>query len=368
MKSRIFTAFVAALLAVPAASGQEKSAAWDLFKKLVLIPGVSGQESEVAAFIQGSLPRDLKVERDGMDNVWFTLGSGSPHLLFVAHTDELGWTVEAVTPEGRLKVKPVGSMLPRAAEGRAVNIVTGKGPVPGVVAPRKGYDVRRTPATPLPSIRVEDYEIYLGVDSEKEARALGVTEGAQVIIRKHLVELGPDVIAARAVDDRAGCAALLDAALRLDRKKAKGLTLTFAWDVQEETGLVGAAALAKVFAPDFVFAIDTFVSTDSPLEAKRFGNLPVGGGAVIRAIDSSSIAPRTAVRRVLDIARNRGIPVQVGNARGGNDGSVFLPGGSVGIPLSWPGVHSHSFIEKIHRRDLEALADLILAVIEDWKD
>jgi putative aminopeptidase FrvX len=147
----------------------------------------------------------------------------------------------------------------------------------------------------------------------------------------------------------------------------KGRTVTFAWDVQEETGLLGAAELARTLKPDYVFAVDTFVSTDSPLESKRFGVLPVGGGAVLRAVDSSNVTPRTEILKALAIARKRGIPVQVGNSRGGNDGSVFLAGGAVDIPLSWPGSYAHSLIEKIDRRDLDALADLILAIIAEWK-
>ena len=150
MKPRFLAGFTLALLAASAVSAQEPSGAWELFRKLVLLPGVSGQESEVAGFIQGALPRDLKAERDEMDNLWFSLGSGSPHLLFVAHTDELGWTVESVTADGRIKVREVGSMLARAAEGRAVNIFTDRGPVPGIVGPRAGYDLRRTAASPPP--------------------------------------------------------------------------------------------------------------------------------------------------------------------------------------------------------------------------
>ncbi len=366
MKIRSVLLIAALSIGTTGLFAQARPGVWELFKKIILIPGVSGQEGPVADFVEKALPDHLDVRRDGMNNVWFTAGSGSPHLLFVAHTDELGWTVEKITPDGRIKVKPVGSMLPRAAEARVVNIYTNKGPVPGVVAPRRDYDESRSGQISAPSFGVEDYEIYLGVDSEGKARELGLEEGCQVIIDKHLVELGPDILAARAVDDRAGCAALLDAASRLNWRELKGKTVTFAWDVQEETGLIGASALTKILNPDIVFAVDTFVSTDSPLESKRFGNLPIGGGAVIRAIDSSSIAPLWAVRRILDIARKHHIPVQVGNARGGNDGSVFLPGGSVDIPLSWPGVYSHSFIEKIHRKDLEALAGLIMAIISEW--
>ena len=143
--------------------------------------------------------------------------------------------------------------------------------------------------------------------------------------------------------------------------------MTFAWDVQEEIGLLGASALAKTIHPDYVFAIDTFVSTDSPLESRRFAYAIIGRGAVVRAIDSSSVVPKDDLRRVLDIAGRRGLPVQVGSSRGGNDGSVFIPGGAVDIPLSWPGAYAHSLIEKIDRRDLEALSDLVLAIISDWK-
>ena len=52
--------------------------------------------------------------------------------------------------------------------------------------------------------------------------------------------------------------------------------------------------------------------------------------------------------------------------RGGR-GPMARALGAVDIPLSWPGSYAHSLIEKIDRRDLEALSDLILAVISDWK-
>ena len=345
----------------------ESPRAWDILRKIVLVPGVSGQEKPVADFIQQSLPARLKVQRDDMHNVWFTIGSGQPHILFVAHCDELGWTVDSVTPDGKVKVKPGGGVLPQAAEAHAVLIYTAKGPVPGIIAPRPGYDERRPEGTTAQPYTAANFEIVLGVADEKEARDLGVAEGNPVTIKKTIVDFAPGMMATRAVDDRAGCAALLDAASRMDWDKLKGKTVTFAWDVQEETGLFGAAALAKVLQPDYVFAVDTFVSSDSPLESKRFAYMVVGGGAVLRAVDSSSIVPKFELRRVLAIARSRGIPVQVGSSRGGNDGSVFLPGKTVDIPLAWPGSYAHSFIEKIDRRDLEALTDLILALVRDWR-
>jgi putative aminopeptidase FrvX len=360
---------VLVLLIVAASPAAAQSKAWDILREIVLVPGVSGHEGPVADFIQSRLPAGVKVERDAMHNVWFTVGSGRPHILFVAHSDELGWTVDRITPEGRVKVKAGGGILPETIEARPVLIHTARGDVAGIVAPRPGYDARpaRGEAKEGAPFTAEDFDIDLGVSTEAEARSLGVAGGDTVTAKKTITDFGPGLMATRAVDDRAGCAALLDAAARLEPGTVKGRTVTFAWDVQEETGLIGAAELARTMKPDYVFAIDTFVSTDSPLESKRFGFLPVGGGAVIRAIDSSNVTPKTEIGRVLAIAKKRAIPIQAGNSRGGNDGSVFLAGGAVDVPLSWPGSYAHSLIEKIDRRDLEALSDLILAIISDWK-
>jgi len=360
-------AFILTIL-ISTAVASDGSRAWDILREILFVPGVSGHEGPVSDFIQNNVPAGFKFQRDRMHNVWFTVGSGKPHILFVAHSDELGWVVDKITPEGRLRVKRGGGLLPEAAEARPLLIHTARGPVSGIVAPRPGYDERRQQANaPEATFTAENFDIFLGVASEAEARALGVAEGDSITPKKVLVDFAPGLMASRAVDDRAGCAALLDAALRLKADAFRGKTVTFAWDVQEETGLFGATELAKTLKPDFVFAIDTFVSTDSPLESKRFGYLPVGKGAVLRAVDSSNVTPRTEIRKVMAIAKKHGIPVQVGNSRGGNDGSVFLAGGAVDIPLSWPGSYAHSLIEKIDRRDLEALTDLILAVISDWK-
>jgi len=388
------------ILIISAFAGQVKnpSSSWELFKKIVLIPGISGQEGKVADFIQAALPSSLKVQRDAKANVWFTVGEGRPHLLFVAHSDELGFVVDKITEQGTAILRARGGLLAQVCEARPFIVYTAKGPVEGVIQPRPDYyqsqSAGRAPSQNPPQVQAgaaqapaqtapanppqkpaparqpagqDALELYLGVSSEQEARALGVAEGNQVIFKKKLVELAPYILATRAVDDRAGCAALLSVALQIDWTKIKGRTITFAWDVEEEIGLVGAQALLKILKPDYVFAIDTFVSTDSPLENKRFGNAILGQGAVIRAIDSSNIVPKNEIRRIAALAKRYVIPIQIANSRGGNDGSVFVPEGAVDIPLSWPGTSAHSFVEKIYRSDLEALTKLLAVIVADWK-
>jgi putative aminopeptidase FrvX len=389
MKKRVAFILVlvaAVMFAYAVAQKTQEASSWDLLRKLVLIPGISSQEEKVSDFIQSALPASLKPQRDEKANVWFTVGEGRPHILFVAHSDELGHIVEKITPQGTAILRSRGGLLAQASEARPFVIHTAKGPVEGIIQPRPDYyqsqaapdraAAQTAPQTPQrqapPQARAqapaaEALEVYLGVSTEEEARALVIAEGDQVIFKKKIVDLAPDIMATRAVDDRAGCAALLAAAFGIDWSTIRIKTVTFAWDVEEEIGLIGAQALAKILKPDYVFAVDTFVSTDSPLENKRFGNAVLGKGAVLRSIDTSNITPKTEIRKVLEVAAKHKILVQVRNSRGGNDGSVFVADGAVDIPLSWPGAYAHSFIEKIVRSDLEALTNLIVAIVDEWK-
>ena len=134
---------------------------------------------------------------------------------------------------------------------------------------------------------------------------------------------------------------------------------------------VRAAAAAKKLAsqgkaPDYVFAVDTFVSADSPLESQRFGDAILGQGFVVRAVDNSNVVPRKLVEKVVSLARAAGAPMQYGVTGGGNDGAAFLVYGSTDVALGWPLRYSHSPDEVIDTRDLDALAKVIAAIGRKW--
>jgi putative aminopeptidase FrvX len=115
-----------------------------------------------------------------------------------------------------------------------------------------------------------------------------------------------------------------------------------------------------------VFAIDTFVSSDSPLESQRFADAKLGDGFVVRAIDSSNIAPWKDVQRLQAIASRHNIKVQYGVTGGGNDGSAFVRYGAISVPLSWPLRYSHSPAELIDLGDLDSLTSVTVALANEW--
>ncbi|MDG2283766.1 MAG: hypothetical protein P8L45_11635, partial [Longimicrobiales bacterium] len=138
----------------------------------------------------------------------------------------------------------------------------------------------------------------------------------------------------------------------------------FAWSVHEEGGLIGAGAMARRFARSTrrIYSIDTFVSSDTPLESPHFAYAPLGDGPVLRATENSGVSPDRERARVFRAAQAAGIEIQMGLTQGGTDGTQFTYYGSPNQGLSWPGRYSHSPGEVLDLRDLTSLAELIQAV------
>ncbi|MFB3852759.1 MAG: M20/M25/M40 family metallo-hydrolase [Vicinamibacterales bacterium] len=321
--------------------------------------GVSGAEAAVRERIQRQLPAWAKPETDQAGNLTVTFGQGSQELLFVAHMDEIGYQVAEILEDGSAAVRKLGGFMDLLLEAHPVLVHTARGPVPALVAPRPNYMSAETAAPTLQEIRV-----HFGTTTRQQTAALGVAKGDGITVRKQLVPLAGLRATARSLDDRCGVAVLIEAMGRLDPAKVPN-RVTFAWVVGEETGLVGAGALAERIHPPRVFAVDTFVSSDSPIDPKRMANIALGSGAVLRAIDNSSITPPEVLARVTEVALANRIRVWPGTTGGGNDGSQFSRFGSAVIPISWPGRYSHSPVEVADARDLDALVDLVVALVRD---
>jgi putative aminopeptidase FrvX len=325
---------------------------------LIGVAGVSFHEEKVREEIRGLLPRDAKAVVDDMGNLVVILGGGAPELMFIAHMDEIGLEVTEVSQDGTLKTRVRGGSYSSIWESKVVKIHTKTRVLDGVIGPRKSY---REPTSADHS--ADDLVVYVGTGSKAATEALGIGPGDFIVQPKRVTQMGKYKSAAGSTDDRGGCTAQILALRRLAGKQLPR-SVAFAWVVQEETGLSGSRGLTRTYAPKYVFAVDTFVSSDAPFDPKNIGVAPLGKGAVLRAFDSSNITPEEVFLKVRKIAESRKIPIQWSITSGGNDGSVFLAEGAVDMPLSWPGIYSHSYASVMDIRDLLALADLIVAISE----
>jgi putative aminopeptidase len=360
---------VAALLAWTEADAARRPksdgrGSFGVLKTLLETPGVSTREERVRDVIKSLLPDWAKPSVDAKGNLLVVAGPerAAKSLLFIAHMDETGYLVSGLRDDGAVDVRPVGGFFPTLYEGQVVLIRTARGDIGGVIPPRSGYNasIEATGA-----FGEEDVHVEVGTRDRAATEALGIALGDPVTIPKEFLRLAGSFGAGRAVDDRAGCTALVLALRRLDPNRLRH-RVTFAFSVEEEIGLEGARVLAETLRPDLAIGVDTFVSSDTPLERPAFAHAILGKGPVVRAIDSSNITDRAIVDRVLALAREAGLPIQYGLTRGGNDGSVFPPLGVPNLAISWPTVHSHSPVEVIHEGDLDGLALLVQIIAERW--
>jgi putative aminopeptidase FrvX len=328
----------------------------DLLKTLADIPAVSGHERRVREAIKSSLPAwaQTLARTDNEGNLILELGPDRDPLMFIAHQDEVGFEVTNIAMDGTVSLRTRGGLYPSLWEGQTalLHFDTDKPPLPGLFVPRE------TATTKQP----EALTAWFGYDAEG-LKQRGVTAGLSVTAYKRATRLGATRFTARALDDRSGSTALILAVRRIQPSTLKRRVI-FAWSVREEIGLEGAMVLAKQYGSKMkrVYSVDTFVSSDSPIENTRFADAPLGLGAVIRGLDNSSIAPLAEIDRVLDIARAQNIPLQVGATNGGADGSDFIRYGVLHVGLSWPGRYSHSPVEVLDLKDLQALERLVYAI------
>ena len=328
----------------------------DLLKSLADVPAVSGHERPMREAITAALPAwaRSRVTTDSEGNLILEIGPDRDPRMFIAHQDEVGFEVTNIAADGVVSLRARGGMFASLWEGQPalLHFDDGKAPLRGVFVPRETAQAKQP----------EALTAWFGVDGAR-LKQLGVVNGLSVTAVKNATRVGSTRFTARALDDRAGSTALLLAVQRLNPATLKHKVI-FAWSVREETGLEGAMAMAKRYGASVkrVFSIDTFVSSDSPAETTRFADAPLGQGAVIRGLDNSAVAAPGEIERIMALARAQRIPLQVGATNGGTDGSDFVRYGAVHVSLSWPGRYSHSPVEVLDLRDLQALERLIYAL------
>jgi putative aminopeptidase len=337
------------------------SVAADVLTRLVELPAVGEREAPVRDAIRSALPAWARkqVVQDSAGNLILSMGPDRDTSVFLAHMDEVGYIVRSIDHDGTVTLTSQGGLNGAAWEGqpallyldRPTSAAAGSesASLAGVFVPREQAKLRR------PDVM----RAWFGMDSTALV-AHGVRAGLVVTAYKRGERLAATRFTARALDDRAGDTALLLALAELDPAKLNHKVI-FVWSVEEEVGLFGAAAVARSIGTSVhhAYAIDTFVSSDTPLESPLFAFAPLGDGPVLRASDDGMIVLPSERMRIIGLARSNRIRLQVGTTKGSTDAVPFVAKGAVGAQLGWPGRYSHSPAEVLDLNDLTSLARLV---------
>ena len=286
----------------------------ELLKQLCLLNGVSGDEGEVRAFLRAQAePYADSIRTDALGNlIVFKQGAKATgnRLLLAAHMDEVGLIITHVTDEGFLKFGFVGGVDRRIAIGKPV--VLGSDRVPGIISLKAIHLTDKAELKKVP--KTDSLYIDIGAGSREEALKK-VPLGTYGSFVSQPEEFGDGFFKARAIDDRIGCAIMLELL-----KEELPLDVTFAFTAQEEVGTRGAFGAAFSVTPQVALVLETTTAADLPgVDSHRRVCAP-GKGPVISYMDGSTIYDRGLFEDLRRLAEDNGIPWQTKEyIAGGND-------------------------------------------------
>ena len=352
-------------------STEKRNADIELIRSLSLAFGPSGCEDEVRELIKKELS-STKAElfEDRMGNLYahIRLGNGGKRLMVSSHMDEVGFMVSRICDDGYIKVDTVGGIDASVLSGRRVTLGNEEKRALGLISSKavhhKDADERKK-AVPIDKLYID-----IGASSKEEAEAF-VDIGDFGVFDSEFVLFGDRRVKSKALDDRMGCAAMIEV-IRSLCADAPGidLDLYFCFTVREEIGLSGAEVAANRLLPDFAIVLETTAVgdiADTP-DASRVAFL--GKGGVISLMDRSTIYDRGLVDFLLATAQESEIKAQIKKyVSGGNDaGHIHKSGKGVKCAaLSVPTRYLHSASCVASLDDYEALRDLTDAEIRNFE-
>lgn len=337
----------------------------NFLKELVDAHGTPGYENAVADVMGRYLKGVGPITRDRLGSfICEKKGSAAgPKIMLAGHLDEVGFMVKSVTKDGFVKFLPLGGWWGHVVLGQRLIIKTRKGDVIGVVGSKPPHELMDEDRRKV--LEVRQMYIDVGATSDWDVKKkLDIRPGDPIIPDSAFTQMAnPNLLLAKAWDNRIGCALAAETAKRL-QGVAHPNTVYAVATVQEEVGLRGAQTSAFKVGPDAAIALDVGIAHDTP---GTEGDEKLGGGPLVVVYDASCIPNRGLLDLVIDTAKKAKIPLQFESVeRGGTDaGRIHVTGEGVpSLSMGVPARYIHSHVSIIDKRDFEATVKLLVALVK----
>lgn len=318
----------------------------ELIEKLSSARGISGFEDEVIAIAREYCGGFATFKEDSMRNLFiypeYNRG-GRPLLMLDAHSDEVGFMVQAIKPDGTLRFVPVGGWSEKSLPSSKVQVRTENGYIGGVIAAIPPHflkgEARNAPVT------IENLAVDVGATCAAEAAEFGVKIGAPIApytVFEYDEKHG--VLHGKAFDDRLGVAALLKC-LKALRDENLNVDVVGVISSQEEEGERGIKAAMCSIKADAAICFEGCPADDT-FEAPYMVQAGLKRGVMLRHMDRTVICTPRFNALAEKVCAERGIKVQMAvRSGGGNNGAYIISsnGGTPVIVASIPVRYIHSF-------------------------
>jgi putative aminopeptidase FrvX len=323
----------------------------DLIKRLTEAYGPSGHEEQIREIIRAevdALADEVRVDALGNLIVRKRGNGGGKQVMLAAHMDEIGLVISYVDEKGFLRAQPIGGVDPITLVGGRVKFADG---TVGVIAPENRQEFRKEP-------ELARLYIDVGATSYDEAKE---RLGEAVGFVRPFVDLGQR-IAAKAFDDRIGCAVLIETLRQL---KSSAHDAFFVFSVQEEVGLRGARTSGYDLHPDVGVAVDVTLAADTP-EAPKMA-MKLGAGPCIKVMDSGMISHPGVKNLLIQAAEQEAIPYQLEVLNMGTTDAAAIQLARDGVPAGCVSIACrcvHTPSEIVDMEDVENAVKLMLAFLD----
>lgn len=332
----------------------------DTMETLCCLDGVSGVEDEIREYIlECVMPFADEIRTDAMGNLMvFKKGACVPkqRVMLAAHMDEVGLIITEITEDGYLRFDAVGGIDRRVLIGKRVFV----GPVRtmGVIGSKAIHLTTSEQRKTLPKIS----EMYIDIGARDKAEAESMVQlGDTAAFDDSVIRFGDGYIKAKAIDDRVGCAAMLELI-----ESQLPCDCWFSFTVQEEVGCRGAGIAARSIQPDVALILEGTTAADIPGVSGADRVCQLGKGVVIPYMDKGTIYDRELYRTLCRLADENQIVWQTkSRVSGGTDASAVQRSGAgarvATISVAVRNIHSPACVVKAEEcQDQLKLARLFL--------
>jgi putative aminopeptidase FrvX len=342
----------------------------ELMKRLSEASGVSGYEDAVVAIAKASFAINIEVVEDTMRNLVARsshFDPDKPTIIIDGHSDEVGFIVQTIEPNGMIKVLPVGGWVASNVMAHRFRILGDDGEeviaISASKPPHFMTDEERTK-----TISLDDMRLDVGAsDAETVRTHYKISEGAPVVPDVNFIhDSATGVWIGKAFDNRIGCALVIEIMNELDHESLN-VNVVGVISTQEEVGTRGAEVMAQVVEAAVAIVLEGTPADDMFRERSQAQGA-LGKGAQIRFFDRSMISHPRLTRYLRDLAISEQISMQSAVRKGGgtNAGKYHLTGKGVpscvlGVPVRY--AHTHYGICKAE--DYKAVKQLLMKALND---
>ena len=318
----------------------------ELIGKLCNARGASGFEDEVIAIAMEYCAGFATFKEDSMRNLYIypNYNKGNrPEVLLDAHSDEVGFMVQAIKPDGTLRFIPIGGWNEKSLPSAKVQVFTSSGYISGVIAAMSPHlmsaEQRNAP------VSYENLVIDIGATSAKEAEEMGVEIGAPVVPLspfEHDKKRG--ILHGKAFDDRLGVAAMLKC-LKLLKNEKLSVDIIGVISSQEEVGERGITAAMYNVKPQAAICFEGCPADDTSAPSYMVQDA-LRGGVMLRYMDRTVICTPRFTSFAREVAAAKNIKVQMAVRSGGGNNGAYIISANGATPVIVAGIpvrYIHTF-------------------------